>query len=196
MKNNIEYYSHQVTAHWHPKFKMLRAKYGWSGEGRFWALNNLIGQAENCLLDLSKKFIKASVADELGMTLEELREYVDYLTKDCELLVDNSGSVTTNIVQEILTGVSKKRERNKKYSESKNKLSENENKEAVEIQSKVKESKVNNIDHQLIHRDGETVTLHDGSQAVRRFGEWYDTNNPTVKIDLGYYPELKTKQLV
>jgi hypothetical protein len=191
MKNNIDYYMHEVTAHQHAKFKMLRVKYGWEGEGRFWALNSLIGQAENCLLDLSKKFIRANAAVELDMTIEEFDQYVDYLIKDCELLVDNSGVVTTKSVQEVLAEVSKKRQRNKKQYESRFQLAENQNQPSENIQSKVKESKVNNTTQKVIHRDGETVTLKDGSRAVKRFGEWYDANNPTVRMDLGYYSELK-----
>ena len=55
MKKNIEYYRHFSGADQHPKFEMLRAKYGWSGDGKFWALNNRIALASNCILDLSKK---------------------------------------------------------------------------------------------------------------------------------------------
>ena len=59
MKNNIDYYRHEVDAHNNAKIKMLRTKYGWAGEGKFWALNGIIGQAENCEFDISKKFNKA-----------------------------------------------------------------------------------------------------------------------------------------
>lgn len=39
---------------------------------------------------------------------------------------------------------------------------------------------------------GETgrIKLHDGGEAVYKFGDYYDANNPNVKIDLSYYPEL------
>lgn len=33
--------------------------------------------------------------------------------------------------------------------------------------------------------------LRDGSKAKKIFGVWYDADNPGVKIDLSYYPELK-----
>lgn len=39
--------------------------------------------------------------------------------------------------------------------------------------------------------DGTIVELNDGTQAVRRFGVWMDADNPNVKINLSYYPELK-----
>jgi len=34
------------------------------------------------------------------------------------------------------------------------------------------------------------VVLHDGTQAVMRGGRWVDVRDPTVVIDVGYYPEL------
>ncbi len=34
------------------------------------------------------------------------------------------------------------------------------------------------------------ITLYDGSKAVQKFGVWVDANNPNVKINLQYYPEL------
>ncbi|MDZ7763237.1 MAG: hypothetical protein U5K00_02260 [Melioribacteraceae bacterium] len=38
MKKNISFYSHYSDSHNHWKFKLLRNKYGWAGEGKFWAL--------------------------------------------------------------------------------------------------------------------------------------------------------------
>jgi hypothetical protein len=32
--------------------------------------------------------------------------------------------------------------------------------------------------------------LHDGSFAVNKFGVWVDANDPSVKIDPAYYPEI------
>jgi hypothetical protein len=34
------------------------------------------------------------------------------------------------------------------------------------------------------------ITLHDGTEAVMRFGRWVDARDPAVTIDVGYYPEL------
>lgn len=145
MKNNIEYYRHDVNSHRNSKFKMLRLKYGWEGEGKFWALNNLIAQSENCWLDLNKKFEKASVAEELNFTIEEFDSYISFLEKDCELIDVENNRITTEDVQYVLEKVSKKRMVNqsayrRKKEDSQN--SENEIQQSENIQSKVKESKV------------------------------------------------------
>lgn len=116
MKNNIEFYSHMVTADQHPKFAMLRVKYGWAGEGRFWALNNRIGQADGCMLDISKKYNKASIADGLGFNMEEFDEFIEYLADECELIIHEDGKITTEMIQEVYSKVMAEREysRNKK----------------------------------------------------------------------------------
>lgn len=126
MKNNIEYYCHYANSHNHPKFKLLRLKYGWAGEGRFWALNNIIAGSDNCILNLNKKYVAASVSSDLGMSIEEFQEFISYLVKDCELLVDIDGNVTTENVRETFKEVMKQRVRNKENREkailSKNEL--------------------------------------------------------------------------
>lgn len=121
MKENIEFYPHKVTADQHPKFSMLRVKYGWAGEGKFWALNNRIGQAENCLLDISKKYNKASIADFLGFKLEEFDEFILYLLKDCELIIQpEEGKVTTETIQETFKKVMADRESSRDRKKGKN----------------------------------------------------------------------------
>lgn len=123
MKNNISYYTHQVGSHSHPKFKTLRAKYGWTGEGRFWALNNLAGQAENCRLDISKKYNKGTLAVDLGMTIEELDEFIDYLVNVCELFRYEDGCLTNDTLQENLEVVMIAREKARERKEGGSKKS-------------------------------------------------------------------------
>ena len=113
MKENIEYYRHFSGADQHPKFEMLRAKYGWAGDGKFWALNNRIALASNCVLDLSKKYVKASIANALDFTLAEFDEFVIYLLEECDLIIQVEFGITTNEVQENFVKVSEKRMRNK-----------------------------------------------------------------------------------
>ncbi|MBL7045380.1 MAG: hypothetical protein ISR98_02160 [Parcubacteria group bacterium] len=38
--------------------------------------------------------------------------------------------------------------------------------------------------------DNNRKLLHDGSYAIKRFGEWYSEKMPDAKIQLKYYPEL------
>jgi uncharacterized phage protein (TIGR02220 family) len=159
MKENIEYYRHFSGADQHPKFEMLRAKYGWSGDGKFWALNNRIALASNCVLDLSKKYVKASIANALDFTLSEFDEFVIYLLEECDLIIETDSGITTEEVQENYIKVAEKRMRNKagyvkkpilKTAESSTKLAGIENQPtgmqiqlSENIQTKVKETKVN-----------------------------------------------------
>src|SRR4030067_2085558 len=110
MKNNLDYYQHYSNSHQHPKFKMLRVKYGWAGEGRFWALNNMIAEAENCMLDLNKEYNKASIAVDLGLSIDELNEFLQYLLEKCNLIISDAGIITTGIVRENLTHTNLDRE--------------------------------------------------------------------------------------
>ena len=149
MKNNIDYYQHYATSDQHPKFKMLRVKFGWSGEGKFWALNNRIALSENCCLNISKKYNKASIANDLNFTIQELDDFILYLKDDCELIYEcEPGIITTDIIQENFGKVSEKRIKNQKIyrnkiqtSETKIQTAENGIQPSENIQSKVKESK-------------------------------------------------------
>ena len=111
MKNNIDFYRHYSDSHQTAKFKMLRVKYGWAGEGKFWALNNMIAQASDCWLDISKKFVRADLCFELDFTQDELDNYINYLKKDCELLIEKNSCVSTNRIQDILQALMQERER-------------------------------------------------------------------------------------
>jgi len=154
MKNNIDFYQHYANSDQHPKFKMLRTIYGWAGEGQFWALNNRIAQAENCCLDISKKYNKAAIAADLGFSLETFDGYIKCLMDDCELIKECSdGIITTDIIQENFQRVSgdrnAARERfRKKYTKEKGdsiekgETSGEEPETSDEETYKVKESKV------------------------------------------------------
>lgn len=102
MKENLEFYQHFTDADQHPKFKMLRVKYGWEGEGKFWALNNRIGLAKGAWLDLSKKFNKASIATDLDFNIEQFDEFISYLEDDCELIFwdEKNECISTDTLQE------------------------------------------------------------------------------------------------
>ena len=118
MKKNINYYQHFADSHNHWKFKLLRSKLGWSGEGRFWALNNMIAASDGCTIDLNRKNLKASVMFDLGLPVEEFDEFIKILSDECELILNLDGIITTEIVRDNLREVMKQRERarlNKKH---------------------------------------------------------------------------------
>lgn len=113
MLTNIKFYQRDVGSHRHPKFIILRNKYGWEGDARFWALNDLIGEAEECLLDYSEKRQKMQLVAVLGFsTVAELEEFIDYLVSDeCALITQIEPYViTTDRVQEALSLTMKGRE--------------------------------------------------------------------------------------
>lgn len=100
MKKNLEYFQHDTDSYNHPKFKMLRLKYSWAGEGKFWALNSMIGLADNCKLNLNKDYNRSMIAYDLGFTLEEFDEYLTYLCDVCKLIKYRAGVITTDRIQE------------------------------------------------------------------------------------------------
>jgi len=112
MKNNIEYFRHYVDSLENPKLKMLRVKFSWAGEGRYWALLSMIGRQENCWLDLSKPFQRGAIAADLGMGSAEFAEFIDFLAnpEECSLIIRENGMITTPELQETLQTVSRERE--------------------------------------------------------------------------------------
>lgn len=165
MKTNLSFYSRRSDSHRHPKFKMLRQLYGgvelgWAMEAKFWALNDIISEAEYCELDLSLNRNKADVCEIIGLTLSELDSFLKVLaSEDVQLLEEISPSIfTTKKVKERLSTVLVEREkaRKRKGSSGKDESSpelfesspepNKKGKERKGEESKRKESKVN-TDH-------------------------------------------------
>ncbi|MEX2444485.1 MAG: Lin1244/Lin1753 domain-containing protein [Alkalispirochaeta sp.] len=111
MKNNIDYFTHYTRASRNRKFKALRARYGYEGQGRFWHLNEIIAESDNCRLDLADDLAFDSLADDLSMRTQDLQEFLTFLEERCRLIQrDESGAVTTEQVQEDLLRVMQTRE--------------------------------------------------------------------------------------
>jgi hypothetical protein len=110
MKKNLKWYPHTTDSHNDSRHKLLRGRYGWDGEGKYYALKNIIGQSDNCYLDLSKKYIRADVAEILGFTLIEFDQFIKYLGEECELLIIKGKLVTIEDLKEILPSVMNERE--------------------------------------------------------------------------------------
>jgi hypothetical protein len=166
MKYNLSYYSHEINSHNHAKFKTLRAKYGWSGEGRFWAINNVVAEAENCKLNVSKKYVKGPLACDLGFTIEEFDEFLKFLVEDCELFFYDGECITNDHLQEDLERVmSDREEARRRYETRKNKTSGENSKTSGEkgqtstslgrknIESRVEKSRVDN-NKEVVEEEG------------------------------------------
>jgi len=186
MKNNITYYIHYADSDTHPKFKMLRVKYGWAGEGKFWALNNKIAEAENCELNLSKKYNKASLANDLNFTLEEFDEFLEYLEKDCDLVIRKNNHITTEIVRKILIRVMKERKRNKENYESR--IIQDVNKGTT--QSKHVESKIKHVES--IQRKVKESKLK--KEQFLELWNKYPNKDGRTKAEIAFNKHIKTKE--
>jgi hypothetical protein len=120
MKNDLPYFTHDNNARLHPKFQALLSQYGAAGYGQFWMLNEIISQAEDAKLDLSKKINRGAVARQLGMTFEELDSFLAFIS-DPEIDLANYKDfiLTTDRTQENYAVVKAERERKKeKYHSS------------------------------------------------------------------------------
>lgn len=115
MNKGLKYVRHEVGSHRHWKFKILRKKFDWSGEGKFWALNNLIAESDSCRLDVARDAKRQEIAAEIDMTIDEFDHFIDYLVSPCELIHKNKPYIlSTKISQETLKSVDLRRTRNKK----------------------------------------------------------------------------------
>jgi hypothetical protein len=112
LKHNLVWLRHDVNLSSSASFKALRARYGWEGQGRFWALLELIGAAEFCQLDLGKPFVAVAVAADLGLTLLELEAFVSFLSdpQACGLLTRQHSTVGCSIAGEALPLAERDRE--------------------------------------------------------------------------------------
>lgn len=141
MKNNIEYYPHDADAHNNPKFFTLRIKYGWGGEGMFWALNNLIAKSSECRLDVSSVMRKAPIADLFKMDFEQLEEFLQYVRTECQLIEYEDGIVTTSRLTDTYERVSAQREKARSRKGPKKPSSVEKGKSSGELYNKGKERK-------------------------------------------------------
>ena len=102
MKDDLPYFSHDNDTRNHAKMKALRARFGWTGYGQFWALNEMIAGSSMARLDLSRKVVRAAAACELGMTTDALEDFLKFLAdhEECGLIHYENGVITTDRTQE------------------------------------------------------------------------------------------------
>lgn len=112
MKDDLPYFSHDNDARNHAKMRALRARYGWTGYGQFWALNEMIAGTLKAKLDLSRKVVRSATACELGMTTEALDDFLLFLSdrEECGLIHYENGIVTSDRTTEDYKKVVSSRE--------------------------------------------------------------------------------------
>ena len=110
MKQNLTHYQHYSDSHNQPQIKLLRAKYGWAGEGKYWALKNIIASSDNCLLDISNPLNLGMYAVDLDFNLTEFTKFLEFVSsRDCGLLIRVENYITTEDLQDIFDTVMKQR---------------------------------------------------------------------------------------
>lgn len=110
MKHNLTYYQHFSDSHNEPQFKLLRAKYGWAGEGKYWALKNIIASSDNCLLDISNPLNLGMYAVDIDFNFDEFNTFLEFLcSRECGLLIRVENYITTEDIQETFENVMKQR---------------------------------------------------------------------------------------
>lgn len=101
MNDDLPWFKHYNEARNHPKMRALRGQYGAAGYGLFWMLNEIISQAKNARLDLSKKINRLSVAEELGFKESDFLDFLTFLSDpEIDLINFSEGIVTTDQTQE------------------------------------------------------------------------------------------------
>lgn len=126
MKTTLPWFEHDAAAHEHGKFMMLRTAFGWAGEGRFWALNGMIAQADGCWLDISKPAERFRIAGTLNMTTAELDAFIAFLAdpEACGLVIRDGDRITTETVQACFARVETKRLKERERKEAQRKRGE------------------------------------------------------------------------
>lgn len=110
MKNNIEYFRHYTDSIENPKLITLRVKFGWEGDGRYWALLSIIARQEGCWLDLNQDYQSEAVAAQLNMVRAEFGELLEYLVVSA-LVIRENNRITTPEMQETLKILNVEREK-------------------------------------------------------------------------------------
>ena len=112
MKNDLPWFKHYNGARNHPKMKALRGKFGPTGYGRFWMLNEMISDAPGARLDLTRKINLLATAGELGLELPAFEEFLAFLSDpEIDLVNYSDGILTTDQTQEDYVVVEVARER-------------------------------------------------------------------------------------
>ncbi len=115
MKNNLPWFTHESDARNNRKLKAIRTKFGFEGVGRFWTLNEIIAQSDNCRLDLKRKLDRNDLSDELRMNPDELDTFLEFLADpdECGIIIYTDGVVWNEHTQEDLEKTMTNREKSR-----------------------------------------------------------------------------------
>ena len=89
-----QHYKHDTLSHLNWQFIKLREKYGWAGEAKFYALQNMIA-LNNLAIDISNTTILRDASRVIEMTQDELQDFIQYLSTECMLIIFYGTQFTT-----------------------------------------------------------------------------------------------------
>lgn len=105
----MKYFSHDADAAGDMKCRKLIRRWGYEGYGRWWRVCELLAAEHGHRLDMGDAEVAEVVADELGMTLGEVSEFVGYLVENSLLKTDDEGRVWSERMSENSNLFGKKR---------------------------------------------------------------------------------------
>jgi len=153
-KNNADYFSHDNSMRNHRKIKALRAEYGVEGFSAYVMLLETLTEADKFQLELRKELDWKILAGDFGIDSERLKD-IFKLMEELELIKIKDCLVVCESLNERLEPVLEKREKSRENSLLKNRdekgqyqvvsVAETRVSVAETPQSKVNESKVNNL---------------------------------------------------
>lgn len=94
MATKKTYYKHDTLSHLKWQFIKLREKYGWEGEAKYYALQNIIA-INGLSIDINDSGILREVSKVLDITTQELHEFIQYLSTECLLIIFYGTQFTT-----------------------------------------------------------------------------------------------------
>lgn len=139
--NQKNYFRHFSNSRNNDKILYLKNKYGWEGKAKLWDLLEIIWESENCKLDISKTYKKASLAIQLDLSEKDLDKFINFLVKELNILqIDDNMCISAKKLLEnfehVKTQQHNKSKAGKKSAESKKKNAAEEN-ERYEIDNNI-----------------------------------------------------------
>ena len=114
MKDNLQFFPHEVGAYKNKKIRALRRKYGWEGYSRFWVLIEWIAESKDCWLDLGEEYTFDELCEEMGLKDAQLNAFLDCLENYCNLIVRDGDKITATTIQDTYAKVAEDRKRKSK----------------------------------------------------------------------------------
>jgi hypothetical protein len=112
-RDNVPWFHHPTDSYSSGPFRRLREQFGWTGEGKYWALVSIIGQADNGQLKIMDPLHRRYVFSQLGYEEEEFTEFLKWIVKHDLVMLSPLGILTSNEVNKEIEHRKRRTEKNK-----------------------------------------------------------------------------------